>query len=186
MLLQIFSLILHFAVGLVAGTCLLRMYMHLMGINLSRSGGNPLAPFVFAFSNWIVLPVRRFVPAMGRLDTASLMAAYAVLLAKHSLLWIMAGATAHWLSLVTNAGFELLSIILSSLMWLVLIYVLMSWMKTANDAAYYLAQLVEPLLRPIRRVLPHMGGVDLSPIAVLLLIQIAEIVLHNVQMQVAF
>jgi YggT family protein len=98
----------------------------------------------------------------------------------------MAGATAHWLSLVTNAGFELLSIILSSLMWLVLIYVLMSWMKTANDAAYYLAQLVEPLLRPIRRVLPHMGGVDLSPIAVLLLIQIAEIVLHNVQMQVAF
>jgi YggT family protein len=46
--------------------------------------------------------------------------------------------------------------------------------------------LVEPLLRPIRRVLPHMGGVDLSPIAVLLLIQIAEIVLHNVQMQVAF
>jgi YggT family protein len=186
MLLQIFSLILHFAVGLVAGTCLLRMYMHLQRINMSASGGNPIAPFVFTISNWIVLPVRRFVPAMGRLDTASLMAAYAVLLAKHSLLWIMAGATAHWLSLVTNAGFELLSIILSSLMWLVLIYVLMSWMKTANDAAYYLAQLVEPLLRPIRRVLPHMGGVDLSPIAVLLLIQIAEIVLHNVQMQVAF
>jgi YggT family protein len=186
MLLQIFSLVLHFAVGLVTGTCLLRMYMHLMGINLSRSGGNPLAPFVFAVTNWIVLPVRRYVTALGRLDTASLMAAYAVLLAKHSLLWIMAGATAHWLSLVTNAGFELLSIILSSLMWLVLIYVLMSWMKTANDAAYYLAQLVEPLLRPIRRVLPHMGGVDLSPIAVLLLIQIAEIVLHNVQMQVAF
>jgi YggT family protein len=49
-----------------------------------------------------------------------------------------------------------------------------------------LAQLVEPLLRPIRRVLPQMGGVDLSPIAVLLLIQIAEIVLHNVQMQVVF
>jgi YggT family protein len=186
MLLQIFSLILHFAVGLVAGTCLLRMYMHLQRINMSASGGNPIAPFVFTITNWIVLPARRFVPAMGRLDTASLMAAYAVLLAKHSLLWIVAGATAHWLSLVTNAGFELLSVILSSMMWLVLIYVLMSWMKTASDAAYFLAQLVEPLLRPIRRVLPHMGGVDLSPIAVLLLIQIAEIVLHNVQSQVVF
>jgi YggT family protein len=171
MLLQIFSLILHFAVGLVAGTCLLRMYMHLQRINMSASGGNPIAPFVFTITNWIVLPARRFVPAIGRLDTASLMAAYAVLLAKHSLLWIVAGATAHWLSLVTNAGFELLSVILSSLMWLVLIYVLMSWMKNASDAAYFLAQL---------------GGVDLSPIAVLLLIQIAEIVLHNVQMQVVF
>ncbi len=186
MLLQIFSLILHFAVGLVAGTCLLRMYMHLQGINLSRSGGNPLAPFVFAISNWIVLPVRRFVPAIGRLDTASLVAAYAVLLAKHSLLWIVAGATSEWLALFINAGFELVSVILSSLMWLVLIYVLMSWMKTASDAAYFLAQMVEPLLRPIRRVLPNMGGVDLSPIAVLLLIQIAEIVLHNLRAQLVF
>jgi YggT family protein len=51
---------------------------------------------------------------------------------------------------------------------------------------YFLAQLVDPLLRPIRRVLPLMGGVDLSPIALLLLIQIVEIVLHNVKMQVAF
>jgi YggT family protein len=49
-----------------------------------------------------------------------------------------------------------------------------------------LAQLVEPLLRPIRRVLPHMGGVDLSPIALMLLIQIAEIVLRHVQMQLVF
>jgi YggT family protein len=162
------------------------MYMHLMGINLSRSGGNPLAPFVFAISNWIVLPVRRFVPAIGRLDTASLVAAFAVLLAKHSLLWLVAGATAHWLSLITNSGFELVSVILSSLMWLMLIYVLMSWMKNASDAAYVLGQLVEPLLRPIRRVLPHMGGVDLSPIAVLLLIQIAEIVLHHLRAQVIF
>jgi YggT family protein len=160
--------------------------MHLQGINLSRSGGNPLAPFVFAVSNWIVLPVRRFVPAIGRLDTASLVAAYAVLLAKHSLLWLVAGATAHWLGLITHAGFELVSVILSSVMWLMLIYVLMSWMKTTSDAAYFLAQLVEPMLRPIRRVLPHMGGVDLSPIAVLLLIQIAEIVLHHLRAQVAF
>jgi YggT family protein len=186
MLLQIFSLILHFAVGLVAGTCLLRVYMHLLRINLSVSGGNPLAPFLFAITNWIVLPVRRMVPAIGRLDTASLVAAYAVLLAKHALLWLVAGATASSLSLLTHAGFELLGVVLSSLMWLVLGYALMSWFNTASDLRYFLAQLVEPLLRPLRRVLPQMGGVDLSPIALLLLIQIAEIVLHTVQMQVSF
>jgi len=186
MLLEIFSLILHFAVGLVAGTCLLRLYMHWQRINLSSSGGNPLAPFVFSITNWIVLPVRRLVPALGRLDTASLVAAYAVLLAKHSLLWILAGASGHWLALLINAGFELASIILSSLMWLVIGYALMSWFSAASDARYFLAQLVEPLLRPIRRVLPHMGGVDLSPIALLLVIQITEIVLRNLQMQWVF
>jgi YggT family protein len=62
----------------------------------------------------------------------------------------------------------------------------MSWFSAASDARYFLAQLVDPLLRPIRRVLPHMGGVDLSPLALLLLVQIADIVLHHVQMQVAF
>jgi YggT family protein len=186
MLLQIFSLILHFAVGLVAGTCLLRVYMHLQRINMSISGGNPIAPFVFTLTNWIVLPARRFVPAMGRLDTASLVAAYAVLLAKHSLLWILAGATAHWLSLMTSAGFELLNVMLSGLMWLTIAYALMSWFSAATDARYFLAQLVEPLLNPLRRVLPHMGGVDLSPLVLLLLIQIADIVLRNLQMQVVF
>lgn len=186
MLIQIFSLVLHFAVGLVAGTCLLRMYMHLMGISLSRSGGSPLAPFVFAISNWIVLPVRRYVPALGRLDTASLVAAYAVLLAKHSLLWIVAGATSDWLGLFVNAGFELLSVILSSLMWMVIGYALMSWFSAAAEIRYLLAQLIEPLLIPIRRVLPQMGRVDLSPIALLLLIQIAEIVLHGLRAQVTF
>ncbi|WP_310625906.1 YggT family protein [Limnohabitans sp.] len=186
MLLQIFSLILHFAVGLVAGTCLLRMYMHLQRVNLSVSGGNPMAPFVFALTNWIVLPVRRFVPAIGRLDAASLVAAYGVLLAKHSLLWLVAGATAHWLSWVTHAGFELAHMMLTSLMWLIIAYALMSWFSAATDVRYFLTPLVEPLLRPLRRLLPQMGGVDLSPIALLLLIQIAEIVLHTLQAQFVF
>ncbi len=181
MLLQIFSLILHFAVGLVAGTCLLRLYMQAMRVNLSRSSGNPLAPFVFAITDWLVLPLRRLVPAIGRLDTASLLAAYAVLLIKHVLLWLAVGAGTDPLVFLPKAAFELVSVVLSGLMWLVLIYVLMSWMRTASDAAYFLAQLLEPLLEPIRRVLPRMGGVDLSPIALLLLIQIGEIVLHGVR-----
>jgi YggT family protein len=60
----------------------------------------------------------------------------------------------------------------------------MSWFSAAAEIRYFLAQLIEPLLIPIRRVLPQMGGVDLSPIALLLLIQIAEIVLHGLRAQV--
>ena len=186
MLYQIFSLILQFAVGLVAGTCLLRTYLHWQRVPMSSRSGNPLAPFVFAVTNWIVLPVRRFVPALGRLDTGSLLAAYATLLIKRVLLWLAAGATTDPLILLLVAVFELISVVLSGLMWLVLIYVLMSWMRTASDAAYFLAQLVEPLLEPIRRVLPRMGGVDLSPIGLLLLIQIGEIVLHGLRAELMF
>jgi YggT family protein len=186
MLFQIFSLILQVVVGVVASTCLLRMYMHLQRVPLSARSGNPLAPFIFAVTNWIVLPVRRSVPALGRLDTASLIAAYAVLLAKHTLLGLVSGVMGHWLSLFTHAGFELLSTCLSSLTWLVIIYAVLSWMKSGTDVSYFLAQMVEPLLQPLRRVLPHMGGVDLSPLALLLILQIAEIVLNTLRMSVVF
>lgn len=186
MLIQIFSLILQFAVGLVAGTCLLRTYLHWQRIPMSAHSGNPLAPFVFAVTNWLVLPVRRFVPALGRLDTGSLLAAYAVLLAKYALLWLLAGATTPTWVLLTQAGFELVNLVLSSLGWLVIIYAVMTWVKSGSEALYFLALMVEPLLRPVRRVLPQMGGVDLSPIALLLLLQIGEIVLHHLQAQVLF
>jgi YggT family protein len=186
MLIQIFSLILQFATGLVAGTCLLRMYMHLQRINLSVRSGNPLAPFIFAVSNWLVLPVRRYVPGIGRLDLGSLVAAYAVLLAKHALLWLMAGATAHWLTSILLAAIDLVNVALSSLMWLVIAYALASWFNVSSDARYFLAQLVEPLLRPIRRVLPHIGGVDVSPIALMLVLQIVEIVLQSVLAHLVF
>jgi YggT family protein len=186
MLFQIFSLILQVVVGVVASTCLLRLYIHWQRVPLSARSGNPLAPFIFAISNWIVLPVRRYVPAFGRLDTASLVAAYAVLLAKHTLLGLISVAMPHWLSLLTQAGFELLSTCLSSLMWLVIIYAVLSWLKSGTDVSYFLAQLVEPLLRPLRRVMPHMGGVDLSPLALLLLLQIAEIVLSTLRAGVVF
>ena len=59
-------------------------------------------------------------------------------------------------------------------------------LATNIRATGQLIPMVEPLLRPIRRVLPQMGGVDLSPIALMLLIQVAEIVLRHVQMQLIF
>ncbi len=155
--------------------------MHWQRINLSVSSGNPLAPFVFAITNWIVLPVRRFVPAIGKFDTASLLAAYAVVLAQYALLWLIAGASSESWVLLVLAAFELANLALSSLLWLVIIYAVLSWLKTGSGAAYFLAQLVEPMLRPLRRVLPYVGGLDLSPIALMLLLQILEIVLHGIQ-----
>jgi len=179
MLFQIFSLLLQIAVGLVAGTCLLRMYMHLMRISLSARSGNPLAPFVFALTNWLVLPLRRHVPALGRLDTASALAAYAVVMAKLVLLGLLMGHIPDWLDLLVMSGLELLNLALSSLVWLVLVYAILSWVRAGSDAGYALAQLVEPLLHPLRRVIPQVGGVDLSPLALLVILQVLEIVLRH-------
>lgn len=181
MLFHIFSLILQVAVTVVASSCLLRLYMQLQRINLSLTSGNPLAPFVFATTNWIVLPIRRIIPAIAKFDSASFIAAFLVVLGKYVLLWLIGGAaTEPWL-LLAYAGFDLANLAISGLMWLVIIYAVLSWLRTNSDANYYLAQLIEPMLRPLRRLLPYVGGIDLSPIVLIVLFQIAEIVLHGLQ-----
>ena len=179
MLYQIFSLLLDVAVSLVAGTCLLRLYMQWQRINLSLRLGNPLAPFIFSLTDWLVLPLRRILPALGRLDTACLLGAYAVVLAKLTLLWWWSGAAAHFSLLTALAGVELLFMALSGLSWLVIAYALLSWFRGAVDLVFFLSQLIEPLLAPLRRALPMLGGVDFSPLVLLLIIKVAEIVLGH-------
>ena len=65
MLYQIISLVLDVAVGLVCGTCLLRLYMQQQRIPMSARAGNPLGPFIFALTDWLVLPLRRLVLALS-------------------------------------------------------------------------------------------------------------------------
>ena len=69
MLFDIVSLLLDVATGLLGGACLLRLYMQYQRIPF----GNPVGRFVFALTDWLVLPLRRVLPALGRLDTASLL-----------------------------------------------------------------------------------------------------------------
>ena len=74
MLYQIVSFVLDVVAGLLCGACLLRIYMQWQRIPF----GNPVGQFVFALSDWMVLPLRRVLPAVGRWDGASLLAAAVV------------------------------------------------------------------------------------------------------------
>jgi YggT family protein len=74
MLHQIISLLLQVVVGLVTAVCLLRLYLQHQRIAFSIRSGNPLGPFIFALTDWLVLPLRRIAPPVGRWDTASLLA----------------------------------------------------------------------------------------------------------------
>ena len=110
MLYQIFSLLLNVTVSLVAGTCLLRLYMQFQRVSLSLQSGNPFAPFIFAFTNWCVLPLRRFIPSLGRLDTASLVAAYLVVLAKLCVMTLLSQVEPNWQALAVLSMLELVHV----------------------------------------------------------------------------
>jgi len=181
MLYQIFSLLLEVATGVIGGACLLRLYMQHQRIPMSARSGNPLGRFIFALTDWLVLPLRRVVPAVGRWDLASLVAAYALMLLQFLLLWLLAGADGGLFAVPILALFGVLRMAISGLTGIVIVYAVLSWVPSQSPLSDLIGRLCAPPLTPIRRVIPLVGGVDLSPLALLVLLQIASILLGHLQ-----
>lgn len=183
MLYQITAFLLDVVAGLLAGTCLLRLYMQLQRVPF----GNPVGRFVFAVTDWLVLPLRRVLPAAGRWDLASLAGAWLVELAQLTLLWLLfSGAASPWLALPVAAVFAVLRLVVSGLTVLVIVYAVLSWVQPHSPLSDVIDRLCAPLLRPFRRLIPLVGGIDLSPLALLVSLQVVGIVLGSLQQSLRF
>jgi YggT family protein len=181
MLYQIVSLLLEVSAGLLTGMCLLRLYMQYQRIPMSARSGNPMGRFIFALTDWLVLPLRRVIPSAGRWDASSLCAAFLIQLAQFCVLWLLTGMAASIMSIVVLAVFGVVRMAISGLSGLVIVYAVLSWVQTQSFLSELLDRLVMPALIPIRRAIPLVGGVDLSPLVLLVLLQIAAIVLGAIQ-----
>src|SRR3954469_13657538 len=84
---EIIKFILDVIAGLLGGACLLRLYMQVQRVPF----GNPVGRFIFALTDWIVLPLRKVLPGYRRWDFASIIAAYLFELAQFGILWLMVG-----------------------------------------------------------------------------------------------
>jgi YggT family protein len=181
MLNQIIFLLLEVVAGVLGGACLLRLYMQYQRIPMSARSGNPLGRFVFALTDWIVLPLRRVVPAAGRWDLASLVAAYTVELIQFVVLWLLAGAGEGLFAVPILAAFGLVRLAISGMTGLIIVFAVLSWVPNRSPMSDVIERLCAPPLTPIRRLLPLVGGIDLSPLVLLVLLQIASIVLGHLQ-----
>ncbi len=128
---------------------------------------NPLAQAVIALTNWLVLPLRRVLPPVGRFDTASVVALVAVQFTATLILFRF--RTGALFPLAPLAVTALRSLALSTLLLytiLIFIYAALSFIAPGarSPATALLASLCEPLLRPLRQVLPVAGGIDFSPL----------------------
>lgn len=179
MFLQIITFLLQIAAGLLVGLCLLRLYMQYHRVPLSARSGNPIGPLIFALTDWLVLPLRRVIPSLGRWDIASLVAALLIELAQYLILWLIAGGHSSPAFTVLLAVFGVMRLAVSGLSVLVIVYAVMSWVQPHSPMMGLLGRLVSPLLQPIRRAVPLVGGVDLSPLILLVLLQVGGIVLES-------
>jgi YggT family protein len=133
---------------------------------------NPFSQFVVKVTQPIVAPMRRILPSIGRLDTATLVLAVLVAGLKIvTLNLVLGGAGLNILSLVVVSFIIVLKESLSLVMYVLILRAIMSWVSQGNNPMeLVLGQLTEPMLSPIRRRLPDMGGLDLSVMVVIVLL----------------
>lgn len=144
---------------------------------------NPVCQFLVRATNPVVVPVRRLIPARGRLDFASLALAVVLqLVGIIALLWLNGVSLPNVSLLLAWSFISVLGLLVKIYFFALLGTIILSWIApgTSNPAAYLMHQITEPVMAPFRRMLPSMGGLDFSPILVFIIINIAQIALRNV------
>ena len=139
---------------------------------------NPFSQFIVKATQPIVAPMRRVIPSMGGLDTASLVLAFMVVIAKFVLLSLIAGAAINLPTILLIAVVSVFKQAGVLLFWMLIIRAILSWVSQGhNPIEMVMGQLTEPLLSPIRRILPQMGGLDLSLLVVMIILNFVNMLL---------
>jgi YggT family protein len=142
---------------------------------------NPVAQGMLRITSPLIVPLRRFIPPVGRIDTATVLISLVIESLLIVILLALRGWDANFLQIAVSALFELAILSLNMFFFVVLIRVILSWVAphTYNPVTALLATVAEPILRPFRRILPPLGGLDLSPILAIVLLQAGVIILQT-------
>ena len=134
---------------------------------------NPLSQFIVRVTNPLVRPLRKIVPGWRGMDLSSLVALCALELGVTTGLVYLADTGLHFGAIVYFAALRILVLLIRLYFFGILIYAVLSWVSPGqwNPVTGLLASLTEPVLRPVRRIIPQIGGLDLSPLFVLIGLQ---------------
>ena len=130
---------------------------------------NPFSQFIVKATHPHNAPMRRVIPSIGRFDTASFVLALLVVIVKVLLLSLIAGGA---IDIVLFFVFALVTVIKQTgilLFWMLIIRAILSWFNQGyNPIVMIMGQLTEPILAPVRRIIPPIGGLDLSVMLVII------------------
>ncbi len=178
---EIFFLIIETLGGLYVGVCLLRVLLQ-----ASRADYyNPLSQFIVKATGLPVRLLRTVAPPIGRLDTAALIWAVIAAILVTEALALTFGRFVAPLSVMAWAAIGLLNLTLTLYFYGLIIVIIISFLvalgglRISHPSLDLLNQLIRPVLEPFSRLLPPMGGIDLSPILLFLAIRVLQILVYN-------
>ncbi|MCD5970443.1 MULTISPECIES: YggT family protein [Pseudomonas] len=143
---------------------------------------NPLSQFAVKATQPLLKPLRRIIPSLFGLDMSSLILAIIVQMILMALTLLLAyGTTGDPLHLLLWAIIGVTGLFLNIFFYALIISVILSWVAPAshNPGAQLVNQITEPLLAPLRRILPNLGGLDISPILAFMILKLLDMLVIN-------
>ncbi len=146
---------------------LLRLLMPWMGPTYN----NPVAQAILKLTSPLVVPVRRILPPVGKLDTATLVVAFGIQYLTILVIAVIRRAAPGIIPIATTAAVKLVLLTINLFIFAIIIRVILSWISPGryNPATQIIGSLTDPLLKPFQRYATF-GGIDLSPILVIILL----------------
>lgn len=167
-----FKFLIEIAFDLFLMVVLLRFWLQLAKADFY----NPLSQFIVKATSPLVNPLRKVIPGFAGIDVASLVLGFLIAFAKVSVVMLIIYGTWEPISALIGSGITLVKEAINLVFWVLIIRAILSWVSQGNnpmEAVFH--QLTEPMLRPIRKIIPPIGGLDLSVLVLIIGIQFIQI-----------
>lgn len=140
---------------------------------------NPISQFLVKITHPPLKMLRRVIPSIGRIDTASVVWMLVLQMLSHWLILVLQGPALPVAAIFVGSIKELIALLLNIFFVLILIQAVLSWVNpgTYNTATSLMHSLTEPVLGIVRKVIPPLGGIDFSPLVVLVGLQLVKMFL---------
>lgn len=149
---------------------------------------NPLSQFIVKATNPVLQPLRSFIPPVARQDTAALVALFGIKLAFLAGYVALKGGSVGIGGLLAWSVADIIKLVLDLFFFAIIIRAILSWINPGgyNPAAALIEQITDPVMRPVQNIMPPLGGIDLSPIALLIGIQVLKMLVIPPLMHLVF
>jgi len=172
-----------FLISVAFGFYILLMMLRFLLQTVRADFYNPLSQFIVKLTSPVLRPVRRVIPGLGGIDVAALLVLLALQIIELLLISAMMGGSLHPAVLLVMAIGRLINMALYIFIIAIIIQAILSWVQPAtyNPMTAILYHLTEPVLRPIRSILPVFSGIDLSPLVAIIALNLVLMAVPHLQ-----
>lgn len=168
-----------FLINTLFGLFILMVMLRFILATVRADFYNPVSQFLVKVTNPLLIPLRKLIPSIGKVDLSALVLMLALQMASFGIIALLRGGQVSVVALVILSIAELVGLLLNVFLFSIFIQVIISWVNpgTYNPVVSLLYSITEPVLRPCRRLIPPVSGIDLSPLVALIAIQLAKMLL---------